>query len=552
MTSIMPGHAVVNSPVSAFGRLCVANRLNSARSGRMLMASNMPRPVASPPGPRPRLRLYGAGYPLRIAEMAPTQPEKDRHAELQGRARGPPLRRRSAIESISFSFPTSTGGPATSPSPPPISPKKPSPRGSASTPPAWASPPLTARTCSSSPTSRFAFLDPVEPEAKILYFLCDILDIGTEESFSQDLRHIVWKAVAALREEGVADAVQIGLELEFYVLDELFSTMTTRETSYRVESGELASPPGGADCTASTATAATSARSPTTTTSPCGTKSARRRADRPGSEVPPSRSRQFAVRDRVQVSAGRVHGRRHDVGQAHLPPGGPQARQDHHVHSQADSRRGGQRHARPPIPVEGGQNVFHDDAGLYKLSPLALHYIGGLLSHPGSLVALTNPTTNSYRRLIPGFEAPVKAVFAEGNRSAAIRIPAYVKDPQERRFEFRTIDATCNPYLAYAAMIMAGLDGVRRKIDPVAAGFGPTRPISTTCPRRSSTRSIVSREPRDRPGGPATRPKLPDPPRRLPGASLGRVHRRQAEGHRRHAEGSHPWEIARYYDILRD
>ena len=123
---------------------------------------------------------------------------------------------------------------------------------------------------------------------------------------------------------------------------------------------------------------------------------------------------------------------------------------------------------------QNGRNVFHDDGGPVQAQPAgACSYIGGLLSHPGSLVALTNPTTNSYRRLMPGFEAPVKAVFAEGNRSAAIRVPAYVKDPQERRFEFRTIDATCNPYLAYAAMIMAGLDGVRPQIDPVAAGFGP-------------------------------------------------------------------------------
>ena len=97
------------------------------------------------------------------------------------------------------------------------------------------------------PDLGFAFLDPIEPDAKILYFMCDILDIHTEESFTQDLRHIVGKAVAALKAEGVADAVQIGLELEFYVLDELHSTMTTRETSYRVESGELASPPGGAE-----------------------------------------------------------------------------------------------------------------------------------------------------------------------------------------------------------------------------------------------------------------------------------------------------------------
>ena len=137
-----------------------------------------------------------------------------------------------------------------------------------------------------------------------------------------------------------------------------------------------------------------------------------------------------------------------------------------------------------------------------------MNYIGGLLSHPGSLVALTNPTTNSYRRLIPGFEAPVKAVFAEGNRSAAIRIPGYIKDPQERRFEFRTIDATCNPYLAYAAMIMAGLDGVRRKIDPVAAGFGPYETnLYDLPPGEARQDQVLSRQPRDGPGSPAPRPR---------------------------------------------
>ncbi len=120
-----------------------------------------------------------------------------------------------------------------------------------------------------------------------------------------------------------------------------------------------------------------------------------------------------------------------------------------------------------------GVNVFHDENGLYQLSDLALHYIAGILDHAPSLLALTNPTTNSYRRLVPGFEAPVKAVFAEGNRSAAIRIPGYVKDPSERRFEFRTIDATCNPYMAFAGLMLAGLDGIRRKLDPTEEGFGP-------------------------------------------------------------------------------
>jgi glutamine synthetase len=123
--------------------------------------------------------------------------------------------------------------------------------------------------------------------------------------------------------------------------------------------------------------------------------------------------------------------------------------------------------------LKGGKNVFNDEGGLYNMSATALSYIGGILKHASSLLALTNPTTNSYRRLIPGYEAPVKAVFAEGNRSAAIRIPGYVTDPEMRRFEFRTIDATCNPYLAYAAIIMAGLDGVLNKIDPTEEGFGP-------------------------------------------------------------------------------
>ena len=123
--------------------------------------------------------------------------------------------------------------------------------------------------------------------------------------------------------------------------------------------------------------------------------------------------------------------------------------------------------------MKDGVNVFNDEGGLYKLSKTALSYIGGIFKHASSLLAFTNPTTNSYRRLIPGFEAPVKAVFAESNRSAAIRVPGYVKDPEVRRFEFRTIDATCNPYLAFAAIMMAGLDGVKKGVDPTKEGYGP-------------------------------------------------------------------------------
>ena len=106
-------------------------------------------------------------------------------------------------------------------------------------------------------------------------------------------------------------------------------------------------------------------------------------------------------------------------------------------------------------------------------SKLGLAYIGGLLDHGPALLGLTNPSTNSYRRLVPGYEAPVNAFFSLGNRSAAVRIPRYATQPDRARIEFRPPDATCNVYLALAAQLMAGLDGVRRGIDPTEAGFGP-------------------------------------------------------------------------------
>lgn len=120
-----------------------------------------------------------------------------------------------------------------------------------------------------------------------------------------------------------------------------------------------------------------------------------------------------------------------------------------------------------------GQPLFFDAAGYAMLSQTALYYIGGLLTHAPALLALTSPTTNSYKRLVPGFEALVNIAFSQRNRSAAIRIPMYSKDPKSKRIEFRPPDPGCNPYLAFAAMLMAGLDGIKNKIDPVAAGFGP-------------------------------------------------------------------------------
>jgi len=123
--------------------------------------------------------------------------------------------------------------------------------------------------------------------------------------------------------------------------------------------------------------------------------------------------------------------------------------------------------------VKDGLSMFYEKGQYADLSDLALHYIGGLLHHAPALIAFTNPSTNSFKRLLPGFEAPTKIFFGLANRSAAIRIPKYTNKPTDKRFEFRPPDATCNPYLAISAMLMAGLDGIRNKIDPTRQGFGP-------------------------------------------------------------------------------
>lgn len=122
---------------------------------------------------------------------------------------------------------------------------------------------------------------------------------------------------------------------------------------------------------------------------------------------------------------------------------------------------------------KNGRNVLFEKGGYADLSQTAMYFIGGILAHGKSLVALTNPSTNSFKRLLPGFEAPVKLIFGLANRSAAIRIPKYATTEENKRFEFRTGDATCNPYLAMSALIMAGIDGVQNRIDPRDNNFGP-------------------------------------------------------------------------------
>ena len=115
---------------------------------------------------------------------------------------------------------------------------------------------------------------------------------------------------------------------------------------------------------------------------------------------------------------------------------------------------------------KGDSNVFFDEAGYAQLSDTAKYYIGGLLKHSAALLALAAPTTNSFRRLVPGFEAPVNLAYSQRNRSAICRIPVYSKSPRAKRIEFRAPDPSCNAYLCFAALLMAGLDGVQNRIDP--------------------------------------------------------------------------------------
>jgi glutamine synthetase len=120
-----------------------------------------------------------------------------------------------------------------------------------------------------------------------------------------------------------------------------------------------------------------------------------------------------------------------------------------------------------------GKPIFYDENGYSKLSQTALSAISGILEHSSALMAFTCPTTNSYKRLVPGYEAPVTICFATANRSSVIRIPGYAKTPEAKRFEFRPADATSNPYLCYSAITMAAIDGIQKKSDPTKLGFGP-------------------------------------------------------------------------------
>jgi len=307
-------------------------------------------------------------------------------------------------------------------------------------------------------------------------FICTTLEADTHAVFPNDPRNIAMRAEAYMRETGIADESRWGPEYEFYVFDSVSYESGVNRASYRVDCGEADwhSAEGGH-----------------------------------GHYIPlhggyhaiPPKDQLYNLRAAMAIHLEAmgipVKYHHHEVGgpgQAEietpmmkLVQAGDATMTVKYV-TKMTAHKIGKTVTFMPKPLFGeagsgmhfhqhlfkqGRNLFYDPKGYGCMSQTALYYIGGLLSHGAALLGITNPSTNSYRRLIPGFEAPINAFFSLGNRSAAVRIPKYATQPDAARMEFRPPDATCNIYLALAAQLLAGLDGIRRKIDPTAAGFGP-------------------------------------------------------------------------------
>ena len=314
----------------------------------------------------------------------------------------------------------------------------------------------------------------VDPILKVptLSVLCDIYDPLTRQPYSRDPRYIAKKAEKYLKTTGIADTSYWGPEAEFFIFDDVRFDQTENSGYYYIDSIEGEWNSGREE-------------SPN-----LGYKPRFKEGYFP---VPPHDSFQDLRSEMVLTMAEvgipiEVH--HHEVATA------GQAEIDMRFDTlllMADrmmwyryivknvSRQHNKVATFMPKPLfgdngsgmhthqslwNGDTNLFFDKGGYALLSEMALHYAGGLLKHGRALMAFCAPTTNSYKRLVPGYEAPVNLVYSARNRSAAIRIPVYTDSPQSKRLEFRPPDNTCNPYLAFPAMLMAGLDGIQNGIDP--------------------------------------------------------------------------------------
>jgi glutamine synthetase len=304
-----------------------------------------------------------------------------------------------------------------------------------------------------------------------LSLTCTIAETGTLEAYSRDPRGIAQKAEKYLASTGLADTAVFGPEAEFFIFDGVRYDQRSNGCSYEVESVEGIWNTGRAE-------------EPN-----LGYKVRHKEGYFP---VSPSdtqqdiRTEMCLLMEELGVRIERQHHEVATAGQAEID-----YRFDTLVRS-ADAmmvyryvvknvaRRQGKTATFMPKPLFGDNGSgMHTHQSLWKkgkplfagteyagLSRMALYYIGGLLKHAPALCAFCSPTTNSYKRLVPGFEAPVNLAYSSRNRSAAIRIPTYSENPKAKRVEYRPPDPAANPYVAFAAMLMAGLDGVQNKIDP--------------------------------------------------------------------------------------
>jgi glutamine synthetase len=317
-----------------------------------------------------------------------------------------------------------------------------------------------------------AYLDAFRVE-KTLNMIFDIYNPRTGEIYSRDPRQVAKKAQVYLSTTGIADTAFFAPEAEFFIFDDVRYEVKANTAYHFIDSSEAAWNSGREESGGNLAN----------------------KTPYKGGYFPVSPLDQHAdIRDQIVLeleAAGlSVERSHHEVGTA--GQGEINYRFDTLLHAGDDilkfkyivknvAHSFGKTATFMPKPLFGdngsgmhvhqslwkdGKPLFYDESGYGGLSDMARWYIGGILKHAPSLLAFTNPSVNSYHRLVPGFEAPVNLVYSAGNRSAAIRIPMTGTNPKAKRIEFRAPDASSNPYLAFAAMLMAGLDGIKNRIEP--------------------------------------------------------------------------------------
>jgi glutamine synthetase len=319
------------------------------------------------------------------------------------------------------------------------------------------------------PDPETAFIDPFFAETTLV-IVCDVLEPTTGEPYNRDPRGMAKKAVSYMKSTGVGDAINFGPEAEFFVFDDVRFSTDPYNTGFRIDSSELPS------------NSATEYEG--------GNLGHRVRTKGGYFPVPPidslqdMRSEMLGAMAKMGVVVEKHH---HEVASAQHELGmkfGPMVKMADHlqiykyaIHQVANIY--GKSATFMPKPVYGDNGSgMHCHQSIWKgstpvfagnkyadLSDTCLHYIAGIIKHAKSINAFTNPSTNSYKRLVPGFEAPVLLAYSARNRSASCRIPL-ASSPKAKRVEVRFPDPTANPYLGFAAMLMAGLDGIMNKLDP--------------------------------------------------------------------------------------